>query len=120
MICIPVVAATNEEAMKQMDKCFPLADVVELRIDFIGNVNLRKLLSAKAGKILVTARRKDEGGHFEGDEGKGFSLLSKAVTLRADFIDIELSTDETFTKKAFRRHKKTWRSNETDCLPSRF
>jgi len=44
MICIPVVAATNEAVMKQMDKCFPLADVVELRIDFIGNVNLRKLL----------------------------------------------------------------------------
>ena len=106
MICIPVVAATNEEAMKQMDKCFPLADVVELRIDFIGNVNLRKLLSAKTGKILVTARGKDEGGHFEGDEKERFSLLSEAVILRADFIDIELSTDETFTKKLLEDIKK--------------
>ena len=99
MICIPIVAATNEEALRQRDKCFPLADVVELRIDFIGNANLEKLLSTKNGKILVTARRKDEGGNFEGDEEKRFSLLSKAVTLRADFVDIELSTDETFTKK---------------------
>jgi len=99
MICIPIVAATNEEAMKQMDKCFSLADVVELRIDFIRNVNLTKLLSAKKGKVIVTARKKDEGGNFEGDEEKRFFLLSKAVILRADFIDIELSTDETFTKK---------------------
>jgi len=99
MICIPVVAATNEEAMKQMDKCFPLADVVELRIDFIRNVNVGKLLSAKTGKVLVTARKKDEGGNFEGDEKERFSLLSEAVTLGADFVDIELSTDETFTKK---------------------
>ncbi|MBW2650721.1 MAG: type I 3-dehydroquinate dehydratase [Deltaproteobacteria bacterium] len=91
MICIPVIATTNEEAVEQMDKCFPLADVVELRIDFIRNANLRKLLSAKTGKILVTARKKDEGGNFEGDE-----------------------------KERFRRHKKTWRSNETDCIPSRF
>lgn len=99
MICIPIVAATNEEAMKQMDKCFSLADVVELRIDFIRNVNLTKLLSAKRGKVIVTARKKDEGGNFEGDEEKRFVLLSKAVILRADFVDIELSTDETFTKK---------------------
>ena len=106
MICIPVVAATNEEAMKQMDKCFPLADVVELRIDFIRNANLGMLLSAKTGKILVTARKKDEGGHFEGDEKERFSLLSEAVTLRADFIDIELSTDETFTRKLLEDIKK--------------
>jgi len=106
MICIPVVAATNEEAMKQMDKCFPLADVVELRIDFIRNVNLGKLLSAKNGKILVTARKKDEGGSFKGDEKERLSLLSKAVTLKADFIDIELSTDDTFTKKLLEDIKK--------------
>jgi len=99
MICIPVIATTNEEAVEQMDKCFPLADVVELRIDFIRNANPGKLLSAKTGKILVTARKKDEGGNFEGDEKERFSLLSEAVTLRADFVDIELSTDETFTRK---------------------
>jgi len=106
MICIPVVATTNEEAMEQMDKCFPLADVVELRIDFIRNVNLGKLLSAKNSKILVTARKKDEGGNFEGDEKERFSLLSKAIILRADFVDIELSTDETFTKKLLEDIKK--------------
>ncbi len=106
MICIPVVAATNEAALRQRDKCFPLADVVELRIDSIRNVNLGKLLSAKTGKILVTVRRKDEGGSFEGDEKERLSLLSKAVTLRADFVDIELSTDETFTKKLLEDIKK--------------
>ncbi len=106
MICVPVVAATNEEAVKQMDKCFPLADVVELRVDFIRNVNLIKLLSAKKGKVLVTARKKDEGGNFEGDEKERFSLLSEAVTLGADFVDIELSTDETFTKKLLEDIKK--------------
>ncbi|MBW2599601.1 MAG: type I 3-dehydroquinate dehydratase [Deltaproteobacteria bacterium] len=106
MICIPVVATTNEEAVEQMDRCFPLADVVELRIDFIRNANLGKLLSAKTGKILVTARKKSEGGHFEGDEEGRLSLLREAVTLRADFIDIELSTDETFTRKLLENIKK--------------
>ncbi|MEA3471666.1 MAG: type I 3-dehydroquinate dehydratase [Thermodesulfobacteriota bacterium] len=106
MICIPVIAATNEEALRQRDKCFPLTDVVELRIDFIRNVNLTKLLSAKTGKILVTARKKDEGGNFEGDEKERFSLLREAVTLRAGFVDIELSTDETFTKRLLEDIKK--------------
>jgi len=106
MICIPVVAATNEEALGQRDKCFPLADVVELRIDFIRNANLGKLISAKRGKVLVTARKKDEGGNFEGDEKERLSLLGEAVALRADFIDIELSTDETFTRKLLEDIKK--------------
>ena len=99
MICVPVVAATDEEAVRQMGKCFPVADVVELRIDFIRNVNLEKLFSAKTGKILVTARKKNEGGNFEGDEEERFFLLSKAVTLKADFVDIESSADQTFTRK---------------------
>jgi len=106
MICVPVVAATNEEAIRQMEKCFFMADLVELRIDFIRNVNLEKLFSAKTGKILVTARKKDEGGNFEGDEEKRFSLLNKTVSLKADFVDIELSTDETLTKKLLNNIKK--------------
>jgi 3-dehydroquinate dehydratase type I len=106
MICVSVVAATNEEAVRQMGRCFPVVDVAELRIDFIRNVNLEKLVSAKTGKILVTARKKDEGGNFEGDEEERLSLLTRAVMLKADFVDIELSTDEALRKKLLNKIKK--------------
>ena len=93
MICIPVVAKTNEEALERMEVSFPLADLVELRVDFIEGVNLEKLLSAKKGLVLVTARRKKEGGSFRGNETQRIALLREAVRLEADLVDVELSTD---------------------------
>lgn len=94
MICIPVVATTNEDAEKQMVRCFPLADVVELRIDFIKQVDLKGLLAHQSNRIMVTNRKKEEGGKFTGEERERIALLNDAVTLGAGFVDIELRTSD--------------------------
>ncbi len=93
MLCIPIMTETTEEALRQMPRCFALADLVELRIDAIINVDLDSLLSSPGGKVVVTNRKGDEGGRFSGNEEERVALLCKAVTLKADFVDIELSTD---------------------------
>jgi 3-dehydroquinate dehydratase type I len=94
VICIPVVATTNEDAEKQMVRCFPLADVVELRIDFIKQVDLKGLLAHQSNRIMVTNRKKEEGGKFTGEERERIALLNDAVTLGAGFVDIELRTSD--------------------------
>lgn len=94
MICIPVVATTNEDATKQMERCFPLADVVELRIDYIEQVDLKGLLAHKRNRIMVTNRMKEEGGKFTGEERERIVLLNDAVALGAGFVDIELRTND--------------------------
>lgn len=97
MICIPIVAITNEGARKRMAAALPLADLVELRIDFIEKVDLEPLLSEKKGPVLVTARRKEEGGRFRGSEMERIALLRQAVRMGADLVDVELGTDQTLT-----------------------
>ena len=92
MICIPIMANTQDAALMQMERSFPLADILELRIDHIEDVNLEGLMSRKRGKILVTNRRKDEGGGFSGTEGERVELLKEAVGLGADYVDIEMGT----------------------------
>ncbi|MCD6486352.1 MAG: type I 3-dehydroquinate dehydratase [Syntrophobacterales bacterium] len=99
MICIPVVAQDNEEALKQMERAFPLADIVELRIDSIKQVNLKQLLSASREKVLVTNRKRDEGGYFTGEENARVDLLREAVILGADYVDMEMSTEKAFLKE---------------------
>ena len=99
MICIPIIARTHDEALMQMERSFPLADILELRIDQITNRNLEKLMSGRRGKILVTNRRKDEGGGFSGTEGERVELLKEAVALGADFVDIEVRTEEVLIKE---------------------
>lgn len=95
MICIPVTAKTNDEALERMDASFLLADMVELRIDSMREPNLVKLLAAKKGPVIVTARRREEGGSFAGTERERIALLCEAVRRGADFVDVELSTDQT-------------------------
>ncbi|MBN2515643.1 MAG: type I 3-dehydroquinate dehydratase [Deltaproteobacteria bacterium] len=94
MICVPVVATTNEDAVNQMERCFPLADVVELRIDVIKQVELKDLLVHQKDRIMVTNRKKEEGGKFAGKETERIELLNDAVTLGAGFVDVELRTGD--------------------------
>ena len=95
MICVPVMAETNREAMGRMKKGFALADVVELRIDRIHRPDLSLLVGAREGALLVTNRRKKEGGFFEGSEKDRVDLLVEAAKRGADFVDIEAGTGES-------------------------
>jgi 3-dehydroquinate dehydratase type I len=94
VICIPVVATTNEDALNRMERCFSLADVVELRIDYIKQVDLKDLLAHQKNRIMVTNRKKEEGGKFIGEERERIALLIEAVTLGAGFVDMELRTGD--------------------------
>jgi 3-dehydroquinate dehydratase type I len=101
MLCIPIVAGTNEAALAQMEKGYPLADCLELRIDQIKDCDLEQLMRKKrAGKrILVTNRRGDEGGGFPGTERERIELLKDAVALGADYVDIEARTERPLLKE---------------------
>ena len=109
MICIPIIAMTNEEALLKMESSFPQADIVELRIDYIRNINLNELVSTKrAGAyrnmpLLITNRKTDEGGRFEGSERERVALLKEAVELGVEYVDIELSTEEALIEELLQK-----------------
>jgi 3-dehydroquinate dehydratase type I len=92
MICIPVMAESNREAVRMMKRAFPSADMVELRLDRIFRPALPALMKAREGSLLVTNRRKEEGGFFKGSERDRVNLLAEAVNLGADYFDVEAST----------------------------
>jgi shikimate dehydrogenase/3-dehydroquinate dehydratase type I len=106
MICIPITAKTNKEALQEIERSCPLADFIELRMDLIADGNLDDLIGAirnAAGsvKIIVTCRKKEEALSVnELPQAKSIikdkkilkmDLLKKAIDLKADFVDIELS-----------------------------
>ncbi len=92
MICISIVPETNEEALCLLARALPEADLVELRIDRIGRPDLPLLLHAGRARILVTNRRRDEGGFFASCENKRMALLHEAVGMGARYVDIEART----------------------------
>ena len=99
MICIPIMARTQSAALMQMERGFPLADILELRIDQINNLNLEELMTGKQCKILVTNRWRDEGGGFSGTERERVELLKEAVALGADYVDVEVRTEEALIEE---------------------
>jgi shikimate dehydrogenase/3-dehydroquinate dehydratase type I len=120
MICIPIIARAQAEALCEIERSVSLADVLELRMDLIGTGNLIVLIDkcrsfGSRPKILITNRKKTEGGggvvpygisspRIENiislsEEKQRIGVLKEAVKYGADYIDIELSTDRSLIKE---------------------
>ncbi len=89
MICVPIVADNLADAIHDMAEASKVADLIELRIDYLKNVDLERLLGKRTKPVIVTNRPVREGGKFAGSEEERVSLLRQAVQLGADYIDIE-------------------------------
>ncbi|MBF8278390.1 MAG: aroD aroE [Candidatus Brocadiaceae bacterium] len=89
MICIPIVATNLDDAVKDMAEASRFADIVELRIDYLKQPDLKSLLERRTKPVIVTNRPVREGGKFEGREEDRLSLLRLAIQLQADYVDVE-------------------------------
>ena len=68
-----------------------LADVIEIRLDTIGNPGLEKLrefMVAAKKPVIVACNRADAYGEFEGTDGELLELLHTAAEAGAGFVDI--------------------------------
>jgi len=103
----PICVAIGEKSISKMSdlalKSESQADLIEFRLDYlevIDFIELEKLLEKMKIPIIITVRRKEEGGKFyEGEEEEREETLKKCIGLRPDFIDIELSSP--FLKSTF-------------------
>ncbi len=66
------------------------ADLVELRLDYIGRtVDLSRLLKDRPCPVVVTCRRREDGGRWERSEAERRVLLRAAIADGVDFVDLE-------------------------------
>ena len=90
MICVPIVTDNLEDAIKDMAEASKVADIIELRLDYLKKPDLKLLLLERHTKpVIVTNRPVREGGKFDGSEEERISLLKLAIQLQADYVDIE-------------------------------
>ncbi len=95
MICIPVVAARQSEALRIIERAAGLADILELRMDLLADGQVAELIAAARSaapdlKVLVT-NRAIRAADFR-DEKRRVGVLLEAIDGGADFVDIELAT----------------------------
>lgn len=94
MICIPIVSETTDKAIEDMNKASKLADLIEVRADYIKSPDLKKILSAREKPLIITIMPEQENGKFKGTEQERIALLKQAIELGADYIDVNLGCTE--------------------------
>lgn len=101
-ICAVIVRKEDVRALRRVE---PLVDLVEVRIDMIGE-GWQEVPKRLKLPWLATNRVANEGGQWQGDEASRTAELLKALDLGARYVDIELQTKnvrkivETIRKKA--------------------
>ncbi|MEM9826406.1 MAG: shikimate dehydrogenase [Planctomycetota bacterium] len=66
------------------------AELVELRLDYIGRaVQLKRLLDERPGPVVITARRREDGGRWRRSETDRLALLRTAIAAGVEYVDIE-------------------------------
>ena len=78
-IAIPITAESMDEALRDMDKAAEVADIIELRIDYMANPDLERLLRHSQTPKIVTNRTIYEGGRFQGTETERVAYLKQAI-----------------------------------------
>lgn len=128
-ICVSVAESslllTKKSAKRAIDDG---ADLVELRLDFLSSIEpirIKKEFEKISEKIILTVRRKDEGGKFRESEAKRIELIEQLEDVNNSLVDIELRTILENKKKinqkkntivSWHDFNKTPRSNKLEKL----
>jgi len=83
-----VTAATTAELRARRDDAAD-ADLVELRLDSVADPSAAGALAGRRTRVIVTCRPPSEGGGFRGSEEERRRILSDALALGADYVDVE-------------------------------
>jgi 3-dehydroquinate dehydratase / shikimate dehydrogenase len=95
VICCVIAETKKEQIIEQMKRAKEKADMIEIRLDYldkIENKDILEIISKKTLPIILTCRKKEEGGKFSGKEEARIEILKFCIESGADYIDIELSS----------------------------
>ena len=87
-LCAVVTAATMAELRTRRDQV-EHADIVELRLDTVSDPSAAAALAGRKTPVIITCRHQSQGGHFKGSEEERRSILSEALALGAEYVDLE-------------------------------
>src|SRR4051794_8187816 len=66
-----------------------VGDLIELRLDGVTDLDVAGALADRRRPVIVTCRASWEGGQFDGSEEERRSILSRALALGAEYVDVE-------------------------------
>ena len=99
LLCVSLTTETIEETLASLHAPTRAFDVAEVRLDYIREPDVRRLLGGRPCPVVVTNRPEREGGRWTGDEAQRLRILEEADRLGADFVDVELDSLPRFRRQ---------------------
>jgi 3-dehydroquinate dehydratase/shikimate dehydrogenase len=91
MICISIAQESRRLALADMLNASRQGDLIEVRLDlFDKSPDVAELLSVKPKPLILTCRRRKDGGQWNRGEDERLALLRQCIISKADYVEIEL------------------------------
>jgi 3-dehydroquinate dehydratase/shikimate dehydrogenase len=90
-ICISVLETTTRNAVASAMRAAEWADLVEIRADYLQDLDLDLLFRRKRRPMLFTLRSRQDGGVYSGSEPQRLETILQAARRGADYVDVEFS-----------------------------
>lgn len=91
MICVSIAQTSHRFAFVDILNASRQCDLIEIRLDkFQKAPDVKALIEACPKPCIISCRRPEEGGDWEGTEQARLALLRQAVLANADYVEIEL------------------------------
>ena len=91
MICITVTPTSRTLGKVDLFNAASMGDVIELCLDHLEKEpDVKDLISTVSKPIIVSCRRKQDGGQWEGTEDARLMLLRQAIVAGPAYVELDL------------------------------
>src|SRR5580704_4969090 len=92
MICVSIIQESRRLALADMLNASRLGgDLLEVRLDRFGKApDVGELIAKKPRPVILSCRRPQDGGHWDGSEDDRLAILRQCIVSKADYVEIEL------------------------------
>ncbi len=91
MLCVTIARTRHKHAIAEhLQVAEAGGKLVELRLDYIGrSIDLARLLKNRPTPVVLTCRRKEDGGRWDRTEEERLMLLRSAIAMGVEYVDLE-------------------------------
>lgn len=91
MICISVAPESRKFAKVDLFNASSQCDLIELCLDrLVKTPDMNEILDGVTKPVLVSCRRRMDGGHWRGDEEERLTLLRQAIVAGPAYVELDL------------------------------
>lgn len=99
MICITIAQESRRLALADMLNASRQCDLLEVRLDRFGKApELGEIVAAKPKPIIMSCRRPEDGGQWDGSEEERLAILRQCIISKSDYVEIELDAADQIRK----------------------